>query len=255
MLAAITRAVSPCIGDCQLTFISREAIDFSKAVRQLQAYEACLSRLGVKLVSLPPEARLPDAVFVEDTAVVVDEIALIPRMGLEKRQSETRSSAALLSRFRPLTFLNRQTTLEGGDVMRIDRTLYAGASGRTNRDGIAELAKVLARYDYQVRSVAVNKCLHLKTGCSYLGRGTILANRGWIDAEALNDFEIIDVPPTEPWAANVLLIDDVVVLPTYFPETRALLEARGFRVCTTDISEFQKAEGGLTCLSIIFKDV
>jgi dimethylargininase len=252
MLTALTRGVSPCLGDCKLSFLPRQQIDIIKATQQHRAYEQRLAGLGVRILSLPVEPELPDAVFVEDPAVVVDEVAVLAVMGTEVRQREVESVATVLSPFRPLTFLSHPARLEGGDVMRVHRTLYVGISSRTNRAGIAQLGELLFPYDYQVRAMEVTRCLHLKTGCSYLGRNTILANRSWVDVTQVEGVDVIDVPPAEPWAANALAIGDVILLPSSFPQTRTLLEDRGFHVQSLDISELMKAEGGLTCMSIIF---
>jgi len=255
MLTAITRGVSPYLGDCKLSFLPRQQLDIAKATHQHRAYEHCLAGLGVRLLSLPVEPELADAVFVEDPAVVVDEVAVISIMGTGARQPEVPSVATALAAFRPLKFFSPPARLEGGDVLRVNRRLYVGASGRTNRAGIAQLGEILFPYDYHVQAVDVKGCLHLKTGCSYLGRNTLLANRSWVDMSQIEGFEVIDVPPAEPWAANALVIGDVVLLPEGFPQTRALLEHRGFDVQTLDISELMKAEAGLTCLSIIFAAV
>jgi dimethylargininase len=252
MLTAFTRQVGPDLGDCELTYLSRVEIDVSKASAQHWAYEQCLKLNGVQVIHLPVEPWLPDAVFVEDTAVVVDEIAVVARMGATTRREEVNSLIPMLGRYRSLKFLEPPATLEGGDVIRVGRTLFVGESGRTNAEGIAQLRKVLAPYDYQVRAVKVDGCLHLSTGCSYLGRNTVLLNRSWIDAGPFEWAECIDTPASEPWAANTITVGDVALLPAGYPQTLALLEQRGFRVVTTDISEFEKAEAGLSCLSLIF---
>jgi dimethylargininase len=253
MLTAITRAVSPNLEACELTFLSRQRIDPAQARAQQQAYEQCLAHLGARVISLPAEPELPDAAFVEDLAVVVDEAAVIAQPGAASRRRETPSLIPILSAYRPLKFLDGAATLEGGDVMRVDRRLYVGASARTNREGIAQLRRLLEPDGYQVIAVEVTGCLHLKTGCSYLGRSTLLINRAWVESAPLAGFELIEVPPAEPWAANALVIGETVLLPAAFPRARALLERRGFEVRTLDISEFQKAEAGLTCLSLIFE--
>ena len=252
MLTAITRQVSPTINQCELSFHARQPIDVAKAIAQHEAYEQCLAELGVHIVSLPAEPDLPDAVFVEDPAVVVEEVAVISVMGAPSRRPEAKSLADALSRYRPIRFLTEPATLDGGDVMRIGRTVFVGSSKRTNSEGIAQLGDILRPYDYQVKSVAVTGCLHLKSACSYVGNNTILINRVWIEAQPLLNFELIDVPEEEPAAANALLVKDVVVLPQSFPQTRALLERRGFRVRPIDVSELQKAEAGVTCTSLIF---
>jgi dimethylargininase len=251
MLTAITREVSASINDCQLSFHTRKPIDVAKAIAQHKAYQECLAELDVRVVSLPAEPELPDAVFVEDPAVVVDEVAVIPIMGTPSRRPEARRIADALSRYRPITFLREPATLDGGDVLRIGRRVFAGLSQRTNREGIAQLRAALQTFDYQVQSVEVRGCLHLKSACSFIGHDTVLVNRSWIDAERFRGFQLLDVPDEEPAAANALLVKDVVIIPASFPKTRALLEERGFRVRTIDLSELQKAEAGVTCTSLI----
>jgi dimethylargininase len=252
MLTAITRAVSPSINDCELTFHLRQRIDVGRAASQHQAYEECLRGLGVRVISLAEEPDLPDAVFVEDVAVVVDEVAIMTWMGAASRRRETESLARVLSAYRPVQFMQSPATLDGGDVMRIGRTLFVGASSRTNAEGVSQLRELLAPYGYRVKAVGVTGCLHLKSGCSYVGRNSILINRAMVDAAQLEGFELIDVPSTEPNAANALLIGDVVITPASFPQTKATLEGRGLRVRAVDVSELQKAEGGVTCKSVIF---
>ena len=252
MLTAITRQASSSINRCELTFHAKEPIDIAKAIAQHEAYEECLRQLGARVISLPAEPDLPDAVFVEDAAIVVDEVAVIPIMGASSRRPETESLAQALSVYRPLNFMQPPATLDGGDVMRIGRRLFVGASSRTNAVGIAQLRAFLAPFDYEVIAVDVKQCLHLKSGCSDIGRNSILVNGELIDLTRLTGFELIDVPASEPGAANALLIEDVLIVPNSFPQTIALLEARGFSVKAIDVSEFQKAEGGVTCKSIIF---
>ena len=253
-VTAIVREVSSSINDCELSFHTRQPIDVAKARAQHQAYQDCLAELGVRIVSLPAEPELPDAVFIEDPSVVVDEIAIISNMGAPSRRPEAVSLANALSLYRPLKFLTDPATLDGGDVMRIGRSVFVGLSRRTNREGIEQLSNLLGPNGYKVQPVEVRGCLHLKSACSYIGNDTVLVNRSWIDVEALSGFELLDVPEEESAAANALLINDVVIIPASFPKTRALLEQRGFRVRTIDVSELQKAEAGVTCTSLIFDD-
>ena len=252
MLTAITREVSASISDCELSFHARQPIDVAKAVAQHKAYQNCLAELGVQIVSLPAEPELPDAVFVEDAAVVVDEVAVISIMGAPSRRPEADSVAHALSPYRSITFLRESATLDGGDVLRIGRRVFAGLSQRTNREGIAQLRDLLQAFDYEVQPVEVRDCLHLKSACSYIGNDTILVNRALIDAEQFHGFELLNVPDEEQGAANALLIEDVVIIAASFPKTRALLEQQGFRVRTIDVLELQKAEAGVTCCSLIF---
>jgi len=252
MLSALTRGVSPSIGDCKLTFMERERVDVAVATRQHEAYRQCLEKMGVLVTSLGIMPEAPDAVFIQDTAVVVDEVAVMATMGAACRAGEVESVTGPLSAHRPLRHLSPPATLEGGDVVRIGRTLYVGDSGRTNREGIKQLSDILAPYDYQVIPVEVRGCLHLSTGCSYLGRDLLLLNPAWVETAAFRYFNLLEVPETEPWAANTIAIGDTVLVPSAFERTRALIEEHGFEVITTDISELQKAEGALTCLSLLF---
>ena len=252
MLIALTRAVSPSINRCELTFHEQQPIDVIKATEQHRAYEDCLRSLGVEVIRLPEEPDLPDAVFVEDAAIVVDELAVIPLMGAASRRPETVSLAAALRDYRVLRYLEPPATLDGGDVLRVRRSVFVGLSSRTNREGVAQLDAHLAPFGYQVRAVEMTGCLHLKSACTYIGANTLLINRAWVDADAFAEFDFLDVPAGEPGAANALLVGETVVMPSAFPQTIALLEGRGFKVRAVDVSELQKAEGGVTCKSLIF---
>jgi dimethylargininase len=249
MPTAITRAVSPALDRCELTYLERVPIDVARAVAQHDRYCQCLRALGLDVVTLPADPDLADSVFVEDPVVAVDEVAVIARMGAESRRREAESLAETIARFRPVEWMTAPATLEGGDVFRAGRTLFAGLSQRTNAEGIAQLAKFLAPHGYDVRAVEVRGCLHLKSGACYLGRNTVLANRDWIDAGALAGFRVLDV--AEPWAADVLAIGETILMPAGFPRTQDLLAREGFTVQTVDVSELQKAEAGVTCMSVI----
>ena len=251
-LMAITRAVSPSMNDCQLAFAERRPIDIAKAVAQHDQYQACLRSLGIAVVSLPALPDLPDAVFVEDPAIVLDEIAIITRMGAESRRGESASLAEAVARFRPLRWIAAPGTLEGGDVVRMGSALFVGRSARSNDAGIAQLARELAPFGYAVRAVEMRACLHLKSACTYLGHDTLLANRSWVDLATFGNARVIDVAPGEPAAADALAIGDTVIIPASFPETAHTLEDAGWRVLPIDVSELQKAEAGVTCMSLVF---
>jgi dimethylargininase len=252
MLRALTRQVSSTFASCELTFINRQPIDVQKAVDQHRAYEACLTELGVEVISLPADPEFPDGVFVEDPAIVLDEVAVVTRPGAESRRNETASIAEALSPYRELRYIQAPATLEGGDVVTIGKTLYVGLSRRTKREGIAQLTELLTPFGYRVVPVEVTGCLHLKSGACWAGGGIILTNRHWIDATQFLGFKILDVPPDEPSAADVLPIADRLLVPASFPNTQAILEASGIKVRSIDVSELQKAEAGVTCLSLIF---
>jgi dimethylargininase len=253
MLTAITRAVSPAIVHCELSFIDRNPIDLSIAQAQHHAYEQLLEKLGARLISLPPEADLPDSMFVEDPAIVLDELAVIMTLGTDTRRREAPSLAAALSKFRNLEYLKLPGTLEGGDVLCIGRKLFVGLTQRTNAEGIRQLTAILAAHNYEVIPVPVTGCLHLKSAVTYLGRNTLLANRAWFDPSPLSGFNWVDVDPGEPHAANALALGGTIIFPASFPKTRARLLSAGFNVTPLDISELQKAESGLTCSSLLFE--
>jgi len=252
MLTAITRPVSASINRCELGYLPRREIDFQKATAQHAEYEACLAGLGLHVVSLAPEPDLPDAVFVEDPAVVAAEVAIMTRMGAVSRRPEAESVARELARYRPVRWLREPATLDGGDVMRAGSALYVGSSRRTNAAGIRQLAAELEPFGYAVAPVEIRDCLHMKSACCYLGNQTILANRAWIDPAPFRNLRILDVAPEEPWAANVLAVGESAILPSCFPATRRILERAGWNVIPVDVSEIMKAEGGVTCMSLIF---
>ncbi len=258
MLTAITRAVSLAIANCELAFLSRQPIDYQRAKTQHSAYEQLLNNIGAFLISLPAEDNLPDSMFVEDLAIVLDEVAVILSLGTESRRPEAASLANLLSRFRKLEYIMLPGTLEGGDVLRIGRRLFVGLSRRSNIEGLRQLAAILAPYDYEVIGVPVTGCLHLKTAVTYLGRDALLANRAWFDPNPFacqdSPVEWIDVAAEEPHAANALAVGGIIIVPASFPETRERVESQGFSTIPLDISELQKAEAGLTCASLLFDD-
>jgi dimethylargininase len=253
-LCALTRQVGPEIARCALTFREREPIDVPRAQAQHAGYARMLEALGAHVISLPPELDLPDAVFVEDTAVVLDEVAVMARPALESRRREVESVAQALAEYRPLLFINEPGTLEGGDVVRVGRTLYVGVSWRTNQDGIEQLARLLSPWEYQVRAVAVNGCLHLKSACTYVGDGALLAHPAHVDTADFDGLQTIAVPEGEDGAANTVLIGETIVVPAAFPRTRALLEAEGLRTAAVDVSELAKAEAGVSCCCILFRE-
>lgn len=252
MLTAITRAVSPAIEDCELTFVARAPINLAKAVEQHREYERLLENFGVRVFSLPAEPGLADSMFVEDPAIVLDELAVIFPLGSESRRAEAASLAKALSPYRELQYVHLPGTVEGGDILRIGRHLFAGLSKRTNAEGIRQLQAIVGQYNYNVTAVLVTGCLHLKSAVTSLGRHVLLANRDWFDASCIANCEWIDVAPEEPHAANALAFENTVILPASFPLTRARIEAHGFEVMPLDISELQKAESGLTCSSLLF---
>jgi len=252
MLTAITRAVSPAFVNCELSFIARQPIDLEIAEAQHRSYEKLLHQLGANVISLSAEPDLPDSMFVEDPAIVLDELAVIMPLGTETRRREAESLSRAIAPYRQLVHIKLPGTVEGGDILRVGRKIYAGLSRRTNEEGIRQLRALLQAYDYEVLAVPVTGCLHLKSAVTFLGRHTLLANRTWFDESPFTGYQWIDVSAGEAHAANALAVADQIIFPASFPRTKSAMEAQGFSVIPIDISELQKAESGLTCSSLLF---
>jgi dimethylargininase len=253
MLQALTRRVGENFAACELTFLDRQPIDVAKAMAQHRAYEACLASFGIHVTSLPADSSFPDGVFVEDPAIVLDEVAIITCPGAASRRGETHAIAQALAPFRELRHIDDPATLEGGDVVRIGKVLYVGLSKRTNRDGIAQLTELAKPFGYRVIPVKVYGCLHLKSGACWAGGDVVLANHHWIDEYQFRGWRIINVPDEEPSAADVLPIGGKVLVPSSFVRTCEMLERAGLTVHPIDVSELQKAEAGVTCMSLVFE--
>ena len=254
MLTAITREVSSALANCELSFIDRQPIDLDKARAQHRDYDELLNKLGARVISLPQEPDLPDSMFVEDPAVVLDEVALILPLGTESRRKEAPTIAAALEKFRKLAYVKLPGTLEGGDVLRVGKKVFVGITARSNPEGIRQFAVILDHYGYDVTAVQVSGCLHLKSAVTSLGGDKLLANRAWFDWSRISSgFEWVDMDPSEPHAGNALAVGSTVIMPASFPKTRATVELRGFPVVPLDISELQKAEAGLTCSGLLFE--
>lgn len=250
-LAALTRPVSPRIDQCELTHRERVPIDPERAAGQHRAYQAALEAAGCRLLSVPPAPELPDSVFVEDIAVVTDELAVIARPGARSRRAEVDGVAAVLERLRPLVRIGAPGTLDGGDVLQVGRQVLVGRSGRTNAEGVAQLRAALEPLGHTVRSVAFTGCLHLKTAVTAIRQETVLINPEWVAAEELSGFRVLEVDPGEPFAANALAVGGVVLAAVGAPATARRIGALGMDVVEVDVSELAKAEGGVTCCSIL----
>jgi dimethylargininase len=205
------------------------------------------------VTSLPSEPGLPDSVFVEDTAIVLNELAVLARPGAPSRRPETAAVAAALARHRALVHIEAPGTLDGGDVLVAGRTVFVGRSRRSDESGRRQLQDLLGPRGYQVIPVGVHGCLHLKSAATTLPGERLLANPAWVEMAAFAGLGIIEVDPAEPHAANALRIGDTVVFPSAFERTRRRLEAAGIRVVTVEVSELAKAEGAVTCCSLLFE--
>jgi dimethylargininase len=253
VLIALTREVSPALGACELTHLPRVPIDVDTARRQHRVYEEALTAAGCTVERLASGPDMADAVFVEDTAVVFDELAIITRPGAESRREEGVAVAEALRPYRMLRTIEAPGTIDGGDVLAVGRSVYIGRSSRTNDHAIAQVRRLLAPFGYTVCDVVVTGCLHLKSAVTALDNGVLLINPDWIPTAPFGDVELVHVHPEEPMAANALRAGDSVIYPAAFPRTAERLARRGFLLSCIDASELAKAEGAVTCCSVILR--
>ncbi len=250
---AITRAVSPAFAACELTHLTREPIDVEVARGQHRAYEQALIDAGCLVERLDTAPDMADSVFVEDIAVVVDELGIIMRPGAESRRREVPAVAEALAAYRPLHAIEPPGTVDGGDVLVVGRRVFVGRSSRTNEAAVVQMREILRPYGYIVCDTVVRGCLHLKSAVTALAEDLLLVNRHWIDEDAFNGFSFLDVEPEERSAANALQLEDRVIFPASFPRTAERLTQHGFRLEIVDASELAKAEGAVTCCSLIVR--
>ena len=251
-LIAITREVNSAIGSCELTFLQRASIDSALALQQHQNYQSVLSSLDCEIVVVPTEPGLADSVFIEDTAMVLDEIAVLLRPGAASRRPEVTGVEAVLRQYRTIASIQPPGTLDGGDLLCIDNIIFAGLSTRSNQSGIEQFRNIVRDHGFSVKTVKITKCLHLKSAVSKVAPGTLLINPDWISGSTFGEYELIDIDEEESHAANALLVGRSVIFPTSFPRTIDRLVTRGINVIPIDLAELQKAEGAATCCSLIF---
>lgn len=253
MPIAITRAISARLADCELSFVDRTPIDVSRAREQHHAYVQALRAHGCNVIELPPQDAFPDSVFVEDVAIVLDEVAVMTRPGAASRQGEGTSVAPALTQYRKLLLaIQAPGTIDGGDVLRVGHNIFVGESARSNAAGITQLRELLAPYGYRVHGVATRDCLHLKSAVTAVDDDTLLINPAWVDTTPFAAYRLIEIDPGEEHAANTLRVGQGVIYPDCFPRTRQRLHDAGIAVTTVDVSELQKAEGAVTCCSLVF---
>lgn len=251
MVTAITREISPRFAECEITHIERTPIDLDHARTQHRAYINALKQLRCSVVELPAESDLPDSVFVEDTAIILPEVAVITRPGADSRKPEIESIRRALTPLRKLVHVHEPGTLDGGDVLVLGKKIFVGLSTRSNQAAIDQLNELLCEHGYEVSGVPLQDCLHLKSAVTRVDDQTLLINQDWVDSRYFPGFDLIEVDSAEPYAANCLPIGDSIILPNAFPKTQARLEERGYKVVTVDVSELAKAEGAVTCCSLI----
>ncbi len=250
---AITRRPGPSMEGCELTHLAREPIDVARVAEQHERYSALLAELGCRVVELPPEPDCPDAVFVEDTAVVLDELAVLTRPGAASRRVEVPSIGRALAPYRECVAVEAPGTLDGGDVLRLGRRLFVGEATRSNAAGAERLRTLVEPHGYTVETVPIRGCLHLKSAACALGDDLVLVQESWVDPTAFGEVEVLLTDPAEEGAANVVRLDGGLIHPEGFPRTSARLEAAGLAVHTLPYDELQKAEGAVTCCSLLLE--
>ena len=255
MRIAFTRAVSPKLPECELTHLDRVPIDAAKAIAQHDAYEAAFRDAGLEVIRLPDLPDHPDGTFVEDTALLLDGHAVILRPGVASRAAETQSTAAGLADYFELHRLT-DGHVDGGDVLRIGRKLYVGVSTRTDVRGVEALRAIVHDFGFDVVQARVDACLHLKSATTLAGPGSsgppvLLFNPDCIDASQFDGVEPFAVDRDEEHASNVVRAGDHLIIPAGNPKAVSKLRERGFRIIEVDVSELQKAEAGVTCMSLI----
>ena len=249
---AITRAVSPALANCELTHLERRQIDIDLARKQHAAYQQALRDAGCEVLALEALNDFADSVFVEDTAIVLDNVAVLTRPGAASRRGEIESMAAALAAFRECLSVEAPATLDGGDVLRLGRVLHVGASARSNADGVGQLRRLVAAFGYSVVAVPMEGCLHLKSAVTQVAHDLLLVNPAWVDASRFAAHRILNVDADEPFAANTVWLGERVLYSASFPRTAQLLRNAGIDVRLVDMSETEKAEGAVTCCSVIF---
>jgi dimethylargininase len=251
-LIALVRPPAPSLQEGERSYIGREPIDFTRAQAQYRRYVDALRDAGAEIVEVAAAPDLPDSVFIEDTALVLDPLAVIARSGAESRRPEAPAVAAVLERYRHVEHTPAPATFDAGDILTIDKTVYVGRGARTNPAAIEFLTSLLRTHDHQVVPVSYGGCLHLKSAVNYLGNDAVVLNPDWVARDVFARFAQVDVDPGEPMGASALAVGDQLLLSSSYPATVKRIAARGFKPRVLDLSEFHLAEGGLTCLSIIF---
>lgn len=246
---ALVRFPSDRLAEGELTHLERTPVDLDLALAQWNSYVLTLESEGFEVVPVEPAEHHPDSVFIEDVVVMFGELAVVTRPGAQSRAGETEGVDELVASLgQRVERIVEPGTLDGGDVLKIGQTVYVGRGARTNAEGIRQLRALLAPLGYTVVAVPITRALHLKTAATALPDGTVVGSVEHLDSPAV--FERF-LPVPEPLGASVLVLaPDAVLMSSAAPETARLIEEIGYRVVTTDISEFEKLEGGVTCLSV-----
>lgn len=251
-IIAIVRPVPASIGRCELTHMDRTPIDLELARTQHDDYTNTLARLGCDVVELPSLDEHPDSVFVEDPAIVLDELAIIARSGAESRRGESESVARVLADYRTCHPITAPGCVDGGDALLIGHRLFIGISSRTNEQAMEQIRSIIEPFGYQLIPVRLTDCLHLKTAATAISQDTILCNPLWADPASFDGLRTLEIDPSEPFSGNVVRVQDTLVADSAWNGTNRRLRAAGFEVEDIHLGELTKAEGSVTCSSIVF---
>jgi dimethylargininase len=224
--------------------------DYSLMLEQHRAYVATLQKLGIEVIVLEALDDFPDAYFVEDTAIVTEETAIITRPGAASRRGEEDAILPVLRRFRNVERILPPATLEGGDVLRIENNFFVGISERTNQEGAEQLTRILGAQGKSCTAVPLLQGLHLKSSVNYVGKDTLLVTEDFATHPVFEGYQKFVLDRGEVYAANTLLVNDHLITPTGFPSTRKKLNTLGLPVIELEVSEARKMDGGLTCMSL-----
>jgi len=231
---------------------NREGIDVALTKKQHAKYCRTLEELGLKLISVSADNTLPDSCFVEDTAVILGEKAIVCNMKVKSRVRETVEVARALEKLKETHYIKPPATIDGGDVLKVEDTVFVGLTSRTDLHAVEQLDRILAKSDFKIVPVKVHNVLHLKSACTYLGDNHVVVAEGYFDTDLLGNCKKIVVPKGEEYAADCLAVNGTVMVAKGYPETRRLIEEASFSTKELDVSEFRKGDGALTCLSILF---
>jgi dimethylargininase len=225
----------------------------TKAIEQHTSYIEALKTCGVKVTLLPGNNDYPDSTFVEDTAVLTSDFAVVTNPGAETRNGEIIEMEPVIRKFYDKIYrIEAPGTLDGGDILQIEDHFYIGISARTNYEGAVQLKQILESESYKATIVELKEFFHLKTGITYLGEGMIVVAGEFVDHPDFNSYKKIVVPPEEEYAANCIRVNDYVIVPEGFPQTKQKIEEAGYKTIEVDTTEFRKLDGGLSCLSLRF---
>ncbi|MFP3859543.1 MAG: dimethylarginine dimethylaminohydrolase family protein [Bacteroidales bacterium] len=222
----------------------------NKALEQHNAYCSALQKCELDVQVLDADESYPDGCFVEETAVITEDAAIITKPGDPDRLGEEKKIADVLARYKPLEEISLPGKVDGGDILRVGKHFYIGMSARTNEEGARQLSEILKKYGYTSSRIPVKNVLHLKTGVAYLGENTIIASKEFSDY--FSSFNILELSPEEEYAANCLLINDTLLIPKGFIKSKTKISDLGYNIIELEMSEFRKMDGGLSCLSLLF---